>query len=176
MKRFSCILVDDDSLAVDRMESLLLMTGAVSSVYKLCDPAKAVPIILDQRPDVVFIDVEMPHISGLDMVSQVRFHLFFPTFIFTTAYNQYAIRAIKAGAFDYLLKPIDMDELQETINRYFSAQKKIQLPENCCLTSREREILELVSEGKTSHEIAEFLHLSKHTVDTHRRKIGRKMK
>jgi DNA-binding NarL/FixJ family response regulator len=176
MKKFSCILVDDDPLAIDRLESLLLLTKATSSILKICDASKAVCLILSQRPDVVFIDVEMPCKSGFAIVDEVRSKLFFPSFIFSTAYNQYAIKAIKAEAFDYLLKPIDLDELNETIHRYFNRHKKVQLPENCCLTTREREVVELVAEGKTSREIGETLHLSKHTVDTHRRKIGGKMK
>jgi DNA-binding NarL/FixJ family response regulator len=176
MKKFSCILIDDDPLAIDRLESLLLLTKTTSSILKICDASKAVSLIHDQRPDVVFIDVEMPHKSGFAIVDEVRSKLFFPTFIFSTAYNQYAIKAIKTEAFDYLLKPIDLDELNETITRYLNHHKKLHLPESCCLTSREREVMELVAEGKTSCEIAETLHLSKHTVDTHRRKVSGKMK
>ncbi|MGV8091348.1 MAG: response regulator [Mangrovibacterium sp.] len=176
IKKFSCILIEDDPLSIDRLEALLLKTNTTTSIIKLCDPTKAVSLILAQRPDVIFLDVEMPQISGFDIIKQVHFNLFFPTFIFTTAYHQYVIRAIKAGVFDYLMKPIDMDELQETIKRYFLKKKQIPLPENCSLSAREREVLELVAEGKTSQEIADLLHLSKHTVDTHRRKIKRKMK
>jgi len=176
IKKFTCILVDDDPLAVDRLEALLLKTNTTSSIIKLCDPTKAVSLILAQRPDVVFLDVEMSQISGFDILRQVRYNLFFPAFILTTAYHQYAIRAIKAEAFDYLMKPVDPDELRETISRYFSKKKKIPLLDHCSLSAREREILELVAGGKTSQEIADLLHLSKHTIDTHRRKIKRKMK
>ncbi|MGV8091346.1 MAG: response regulator [Mangrovibacterium sp.] len=176
MKKFNCIIIDDDPLAVDRMEDLLHKTGASSRILKMCDPVKAVQLILAHRPDIVFLDIEMHGMSGFDLINQVHYNLFFPTFIFTTAYNQYAIRAIKTEAFDFLLKPIDLDELKETIARYLNNQKNIHLPEQCCLSPREQEILEYVTEGKTSREIAEKLHLSKHTVDTHRRKIGRKMK
>lgn len=176
MKKMNCILVDDDPLAVDCLEKLLLLSETTTSILKICDPSKAVALILDKRPDVVFIDVEMPRISGFDVINEVRSGLFFPSFIFTTGFNQYAIKAMKAEAFDYLLKPIDIDELNDTITRYFDSQKKVRLPENCCLTAREREVIELVAEGQTSREIGEMLNISKHTVDTHRRKIGGKMK
>ncbi len=67
------------------------------------------------RPDVVFLDIEMPGTNGFDMLNNLNeknFHL-----IFTTAYNQYAIKAIKFAAFDYLLKPIDIEELKAAISR-----------------------------------------------------------
>ncbi|HRD05932.1 MAG TPA: LytTR family DNA-binding domain-containing protein [Saprospiraceae bacterium] len=67
------------------------------------------------RPNVVFLDIEMPGINGFDMLNNLtekNFHL-----IFTTAYNQYAIKAIKFAAFDYLLKPIDIEELKAAISR-----------------------------------------------------------
>jgi two-component system LytT family response regulator len=73
------------------------------------------------RPDVVFLDIEMPGINGFDMLnnlSEKNFHL-----IFTTAYNQYAIKAIKFAAFDYLLKPIDIEELKATIGRLANLKK-----------------------------------------------------
>ena len=134
MKKLSCIIIDDDPLAVDRMENLLHKTAGTSSVLKLCAPGKAVQLILSHRPDIVFLEIEMQGMSGFDLINQIHYNLFFPTFIFTTAYNQYAIRAIKAEAFDFLLKPIDIDELKETMTRYQNSRKNIHLPEQCCLS------------------------------------------
>ena len=166
-----CIVIDDEALAVERLCNLLNQLKQVDIIETALSPEKAIKEILAKKPDIVFIDVEMPRISGFDIVKDVRANLFNPTFIFVTAYNQYAIKAIKAEAFDFLVKPVDIDELHETIDRYLKRQKGFVLPENCNLTSREKEILQLVAKGKTSKEIGELLHISKHTVDTHRRKI-----
>ena len=132
-------------------------------------------------PDIVFLDVEMPKKSGFDVVHEVRKQNINPTFIFVTGYNQYAIKAIHNAAFDYLLKPIDIDELKNTINRFYNLQeekKQINLPSELknkfSLTPREIEIIELIAKCKSSKEIANILFLSRHTVDTHRRNILKK--
>ncbi|MHA4807325.1 LytR/AlgR family response regulator transcription factor [Flavitalea flava] len=72
-------------------------------------------LINNQKPDIVFLDIEMPRMGGFEMLSQLKrksFHL-----IFTTAYDQYAIRAIRFAAFDYLLKPVDIEELRSAIGK-----------------------------------------------------------
>ncbi len=72
-------------------------------------------LIEKHHPDIIFLDIEMPRMNGFDMLKQVKEKNF--QIIFTTAYDQYAITAIKYSAFDYLLKPIDIEELQSAIAR-----------------------------------------------------------
>lgn len=77
--------------------------------------------IISLKPDLVFLDIEMPGMDGFEMLNALaekRFQV-----VFTTAYNQHAIRAIKFAAFDYLLKPIDIEELITTVNRLESGRK-----------------------------------------------------
>lgn len=77
--------------------------------------AEGIELIHQFQPQLVFLDIEMPGMDGFEMLINIpdkKFHL-----VFTTAYDQYAIKAIKYAAFDYLLKPIDIDELQMTIER-----------------------------------------------------------
>ncbi|HXH17749.1 MAG TPA: response regulator [Chitinophagales bacterium] len=118
MKAITCLIIDDEELARERLESLLKMHKEIEVLAKIGDPDEAVKEIIYHEPALVFIDVEMPRKSGFDVVKEVREAGFNPTFIFATGYNQYAIKAIKNAAFDYLLKPIDMDDLKETLERF----------------------------------------------------------
>jgi len=143
---------------------------------------KGIKAVAELFPDLVFLDIEMPGKSGFDIVSDIREQVLSPTFIFVTGYDQYAIKAIRSAAFDYLLKPVDIDELRETIIRLDITLKnrgKINLPQKLktqySLTDREIEIIIHLLEGKSSKEIAERLFISKHTVNTHRRNILGKM-
>jgi two-component system, LytTR family, response regulator len=79
---------------------------------------EGIRLIETLRPEIVFLDIEMPRMDGFEMLHRLtekKFHL-----IFTTAYDQYAIKAIKYSAFDYLLKPIDIEELKTTIGKISS--------------------------------------------------------
>lgn len=182
MKKITCIIVDDEREARDRNEYLLKMFKEIRIIAKIGDSDIAITKIIKHKPDIVFLDIEMPRKNGFDIVKEVKQNNIFTTFIFVTAYNQYAVTAIKKAAFDYLLKPIDIDELKETIERYKSDRKitistqangetKVKLVE---LSNREKEIIRYIVKGKTSKEISEIIFLSKNTIDTYRRNILKK--
>ena len=178
MKTLSCIILDDERGSRERLTVLLSKMEEVKIIATEEKPETAIETIITKKPDVVFIDVEMPRFTGFDVVKEVRKTMPNQDFIFVTGYNQYAIKAIKNEAFDFLLKPVDIDELKETIERY---KKRLMLKPketSCqdpdilkCFTEREREILRLVGQHKTAGQIAEELYISKHTVDTHRKNI-----
>jgi DNA-binding NarL/FixJ family response regulator len=173
------ILVDDEALSLNRLHDLIKSVGGIEVVGMSSQPEEALKLIIEHNPDVLFLDVEMPLMSGFDLLKKVREKGLNPHVIFTTAYDHYAIKAIRAEALDYLLKPVDVDELKEAIVRIQSQKKpSSEIPLNITniLTERENEILELLALGKTSKEIAEALYISKHTVDTHRRNIIEKTK
>ena len=177
-QRVRCIIIDDERDACDRLENLLKKIPAVEVLSKETKAGNGVDLILDENPDIVFIDVEMPGMSGFDVIKEIKKTGNSPTFIFVTAYDQYAIKAIRSQAFDFLLKPVDIDDLKEAVDRFRKTkeekQKKL-LPEKLkkkySLSDREIEIIELLLEGKSSQQIADKLYISKHTVDTHRRNI-----
>ena len=82
----------------------------IKQVIACNDSRKAADMIHVYRPGLVFLDIQMPHMNGFELLEKLPNKNF--KIIFTTAYNEYAIQAIRFSAFDYLLKPIDMEELQ----------------------------------------------------------------
>lgn len=110
------IIIDDEPNA---REKLLLMTERyckdVQIVAVAKDAEEGIAFIEAHKPDLIFLDIEMPVLTGFDMLrqlSEINFEI-----IFTTAHDQYAIRAIKFSALDYLLKPIDLEQLQEAVQK-----------------------------------------------------------
>ena len=111
-----CILVDDESNSLEMMEWLLKTYCPQVKIEAMCQgAAEGIEAIEQFRPDLVFLDIEMPHMNGFDMlekIGRINFDV-----VFCTAYDQFAIKAFKYSALNYLLKPVDPDDLQQTIRR-----------------------------------------------------------
>ncbi len=114
------VIIDDELHAIEFLEYQLKKFDDVEILGTLQDSTKAVDFIEKLCPDLVFLDIEMPKINGFEILQQFKN----PTFkvVFTTAYQQYALRALKVHALDYLLKPIDPEELRFTFDVYLSSQ------------------------------------------------------
>ncbi len=115
-KIFTAIIIDDEKDGRVVLQSLIQEHCPEVEIIKLCNSAQeGVEAIHQLTPDIVFLDISMPHMSGfsvLDKVKEVKFNL-----IFVTAYDDYALKAIKHAAIDYLLKPVDYNELIVAVNR-----------------------------------------------------------
>src|SRR5215213_7360160 len=110
------IIIDDESNSLEMMEWLLKTYCPQVKIEALCQGAEeGIKAVNNYRPDLVFLDIEMPHMNGFDMLEQFD-KLFFDV-VFCTAYDQFAIKAFKYSALNYLLKPLDPDDLKETIRR-----------------------------------------------------------
>lgn len=110
-------IVDDELHCIESLISdTQRLFPELQIVYKSTKPLEAVEALKRIDIDLLFLDVEMPLMNGFDFLNQFE-ELPFDV-IFTTAYSQYAIKAFQVQAVDYLLKPIDEDELKETVNRY----------------------------------------------------------
>jgi two-component system, LytTR family, response regulator len=111
-----CIIIDDEIHCIKTLTDLLETNFPKVKILAECsDSTRAQELILHHKPDFIFLDIEMPFINGFDLLSKFD-HLDFDV-IFTTAYNSYAIKAIKCSALDYLLKPICKEELAFAIEK-----------------------------------------------------------
>jgi two-component system, LytTR family, response regulator len=110
------LIVDDEPLARRRVAELLKEEGGVEIVGMATSGAEAIAAIRAERPDVVFLDVQMPDGTGLDVLREVGPEAM-PVTVFVTAYDQYALRAFDAAAIDYLVKPFDDERFELAFRR-----------------------------------------------------------
>jgi two-component system LytT family response regulator len=115
-KPLKVLVVDDEALARRRLVDLLKNTAGVAEVLEAADGPAAVQAIASERPDLVFLDMQMPGPSGLDVVDAVGADRM-PVTVFVTAYDQYAVRAFEANALDYLLKPFSDERFDAAMQR-----------------------------------------------------------
>lgn len=110
------IIIDDESSARDGLKLVLEKFCPDVKILTLCtSPEEGVNAIHSLKPDLVFLDVQMPHKSGFNLLEELGDFDF--EVIFVTAYDRYAIKAIRFSALDYLLKPVDIEELQKAVQR-----------------------------------------------------------
>jgi two-component system LytT family response regulator len=110
------LVVDDESLARRNLTILLRRDSDIGAITECDSGLKAIEEIRKSRPDLVFLDVQMPECDGFDVLELLGSDIP-PTVIFVTAYNEYAIRAFEVGALDYLLKPFDDARFGRALNR-----------------------------------------------------------
>jgi two-component system LytT family response regulator len=116
IKKLKTIIVDDEPNAVDFISSIVgEYCPELEIVEKAYNVTEGVRKILDEKPDLVFLDVEMPNGTGFDLLSHFPEKEF--DVVFITAFNHYAIKAIKFSAVDYILKPININEFIEAVKR-----------------------------------------------------------
>ena len=179
MKKIRTIIIDDHPACIDELQAMLESYPSIYVGASYTRPTEFAARLEHEKPDLLFLDIEMPGMSGLELAGRVIQFSKDCRIIFVTAYDRYAIEAIKKSAYDYLLKPVDPDELEETLQRYFSDiykdgsfLQKLQLEFQ--LTTREQEITDLVRKGLSTSQIAASLNISELTVNKHRQNILQK--
>lgn len=115
----SVIVIDDDIHVIKSFEDLLSSDKRITLISTLNDPKAALQLIIDKKPDLVILDIQMPAMSGFEIVRELHELNIRPGIIFITAFDEYAIEAIKLSAFDFLLKPVDPGELMKSLERFF---------------------------------------------------------
>ena len=107
-------LVDDEPLALARLTRLLEHSGRAEVIGSATDPEEAVEALTSTPPDVCFLDIQMPRLNGFEVLARLPVQ---PTVVFTTAHDQYALRAFGVNTVDYLLKPVDPEELERALGK-----------------------------------------------------------
>ena len=108
------IVIDDEQLARQRIKRLLKAYDEIDVIAEAQDGEKGLELIHLHQPDLIFLDIEMPVLNGFEMLAKLTHQ---PKVVFTTAYDQYAIKAFEEGSVDYLLKPIEIERLDKTIKK-----------------------------------------------------------
>lgn len=129
-----CIIIDDEPLAIDVVESYVQQVGGIEIVAKCTNPLEAITLLNKHQVDLVFLDIEMPNLTGIDLVKAIDN---MPQFIFTTAYPEYAIDGFNLNATDYLVKPIPFHRFLKAISR---AKEKYELENKVVINAPSKEI------------------------------------
>src|SRR5215217_2339974 len=119
------ILVDDEPLARMVVKEYLLQHPAITVVQECNDGFEGIKAILQHQPDLIFLDIQMPKISGFEMLELVEQP---PAVIFTTAFDEYAIKAFENNAVDYLLKPFSRERFDKAVKKW-TDQKNVPVPQ-----------------------------------------------
>jgi DNA-binding NarL/FixJ family response regulator len=188
MKRIRILLADDHDLVRAGVRSLLQGMEGMEVVAEAGDGREALRLAKSQQPDVVLMDIAMPGLNGLDATARIVKDVPQSAVIILSMYanREYVVETLQAGASGYVLKNAAVDELETAIRtvagggKYLTPSVSGQLiagvtgaPESAAaaLTQRQREVLQLVAEGRSTREIAGQLHVSVKTVETHRAQL-----
>ena len=195
MKRIRVLLADDHTIVRQGLVGILKASEEVEVVGEAADGAEAVEKAVKLKPDVVVLDVSMPHLNGIEAARRIRDAVPTARVLVLTMHDdeEYVLKMVRAGASGYLLKDSAASDLLAGIRAlksgkvYFGPHASRALAEAYQsdrpmpadpferLTDREREIFQLVVEGKTNAQIADLLFISPKTVDNHRTRMMEKL-
>ncbi|HMG07259.1 MAG TPA: LytTR family DNA-binding domain-containing protein [Mucilaginibacter sp.] len=126
-----CIIIDDEQHAINLLENFIAQFPNLELIRSTTNPIEAISFLQQDQPDIVFLDINMPHISGIEFLNLVKDMEVFPNFILTTAYPEYALQGYEYQVIDYLIKPIALErftkaiqKVQITINKHKSQKKE----------------------------------------------------
>ena len=145
-RRLRTLLVDDEALSRRGLELRLRMAGDIEIVGQCTNGREALGAIRDLRPDLVFLDIQMPGLSGFDVLAELQPHEL-PMIVFVTAYDRFAVQAFEARAIDYVLKPVDDARLAATLTHVR------ELVEQRTAVAERNQLVNLLAELRGSGEI-----------------------
>lgn len=123
MNKYSAILIDDEFHSTELLEDIINNhIPDIRITGKFNNPKEAANFIRQNMPDIIFLDIEMPGMNGFELIDSLEGEI--PDIIFITAYDRFAIKAIKFSAFDYILKPVDIEELKAAVSKWIEHKKE----------------------------------------------------
>lgn len=195
------VLADDHVFVRDGIKSLLESEENIAVVGEATDGLEALSVVETQNPDILILDIRMPHLTGIEVVEKLRSENNLVKIVVLSMHEseEYVLKSIKAGADGYLLKGSSKEEFLKALHtvanggKYFSgdissilisqltnpihtATNKPVPDDELMITKREKEILKLLLSGKGNKEIAEALDISKRTAEVHRFNLMKKLK
>jgi two-component system, NarL family, response regulator NreC len=195
MKKIRVLLADDHKIVRDGLKALVDRCEDMEVVAEAENGRNAVSLARKYKPEIVVMDISMPDLNGIDATRQVLQEVKGVKVIALSMHSdrQYVDGALRAGVSGYLLKDCAADELIQSIravlsdkiclspmitgflvNDYLQPAKEQVLADRNELSAREREVLQLIAEGRSTKAIADTLHISVKTVETHRKNIMEK--
>ncbi|MEJ7693510.1 LytTR family transcriptional regulator DNA-binding domain-containing protein [Daejeonella sp.] len=114
MDSITCIIIDDEELARKRLIRLLKPFEFFQIMAEASNGQEGLDLVEEHKPELIFLDIEMPLLNGFEMLGRLTHQ---PKVIFTTAYDQYAIKAFEENSVDYLLKPVEKDRLEKSVKK-----------------------------------------------------------
>lgn len=197
MKKIKVLVADDHEIVRYGICSVISTADDIEVVAEAANGQEAIERYREQDPDVCILDIGMPFLNGIEAAREIlSFDSHANIIILTMHVNEeYLNKALNVGALGYLLKNSSKKELLEAIRKVAKGEKIFSEPiskmmaekyirqarrnerekESVNITNREKEILRLIVDGYTSHEIAQILHISPRTVDTHRANLMQKL-
>ncbi len=136
--KLKALVIDDEPFAREELVELLEETGRIEVLDQAGNAIQGLQKINALKPDVVFLDIEMPQVTGIELLSMLDPDTM-PAVVFVTAYDQYALQAFEDNAFDYLLKPVDPSRLDKTVCRLVKSFKKQEVKQDFSAITRELE-------------------------------------
>ncbi len=126
-KKITAIIIEDDEEAISLLEIYLQAFREIEIIDKTTDPQKGIKILKKKVPNIVFLDVDMPETNGIEVAQLIKDSKLKTEIVFTTAYSQYAFKALEVEPLDYLLKPFGPEEIISVINRYKTKTQRLEL-------------------------------------------------
>ena len=122
MKKITCLLVDDEPPALEVLKSYIASVSSLELTGTCNDAVQALNLLQEQHIDLLFLDIQMPHLLGTDLIRTLKNP---PKVIFTTAYSKFAIEGFELDAVDYLLKPISFERFLKAVNKVMETSVKL---------------------------------------------------